>query len=196
MTDPGSINQAATCTERIARVIEDTYGDLEQNLDEISNFVERYVRDIKAEETLKSKDHAVDSMYDLTPKTHKPKGKHLIHVTLPIGPIGADDYLHRAYKMHKIDYMCFRTTKKGKVVPTNYLDQRKNKFIIRYDNPYFGNGRTYESDVLLGATKQEIMEFANRAIHAIEDYHHIFIEGLRFEERRGDVLVFDLVTGS
>ena len=45
-------------------------------------------------------------------------------------------------------------------------------------------------------TKQEIMEIANRAIHAIEDYHHIFIEGLRFEERRGDVLVFDLVTGS
>lgn len=197
MTDQYSISNFYTCTERIARVLEDHFKDITvQDMEPINNFVEKYIGHVKQEVEIKQKDHAVDSMYDLSPKKFLKVNADRIHFMLPVGPVGADDYLHREFKMHKKDYICFRTTKAGKIVHTNPLDQRRQPFVIQYHHAYFGNDKTYKSHRLLGASKQEIMDIANEAIHVTENYHHVFVEAIRFEETRDGVHYFSLVTGS
>lgn len=197
--DTSTINQFYTCTERIARVLEDSFNDIEtiEDMEPINTFVENYLKDSRLSVKIKLKDHGIDSMYDLSPKRHNPVNTDMIHISLPVGPVGADDYLQRAYKVHKRNMMCIRTTKAGKITPTNPLDQRRDRFVFQYGPGYFGNGKTYESPVLLEATKQDIMKYFNQSIHYIENYHHVFLEGLTYSKTRKDgVHILTFITGS
>ena len=197
--DTSTINQFYTCTERIARVLEDSFDGVKniQDMEPINTFVENYIKNSKYEKEIKEKQHGIDSMYDLSPKRHDPIGTDKIHMTLPEGPIGADDYLQRAYKVHKRNMLCLRTTKTGKITPTNPLDQRRDRFVLQYGPGYFGNGKTYESPVLLEATKQDIMKYFNQSIHYVEDYHHVFLEAVTYRKTREDgVHILTFITGS
>jgi hypothetical protein len=53
-----------------------------------------------------------------------------------------------------------------------------------------------EGEVLTNPSWFEVWKAADRAIRLSDDLHHIFFEGARFNRFEGDVMVFNINTGS
>ncbi len=96
-----------------------------------------------------------------------------------------------------VTYSAFRTTKGG--LPIDNLDKiavrGKVVFVARND-PFWGEGANYESDVVSSPTWLDVVILANDMIATTGDRQHSFLEGLEIVLRRDNVKYLNFVMGS
>jgi hypothetical protein len=86
-------------------------------------------------------------------------------------------------------------------VPIDNLDQVavEGKVVFKQEHdPYWGEGKNYESPILENPTWLELTVHANRMMTTTNDLHHVFLEGVEFtgKVQDGSVAVYQFSTGS
>lgn len=62
--------------------------------------------------------------------------------------------------------------------------------------PYFSNGQEWRSEVLTDVTWRQALILANESMHAVDDLHHVYFEGIEIIEQVDDVKIYGFVMGS
>jgi hypothetical protein len=199
----GSVEKFYECTEKIASIIEEYYsGEIDkiEDMSEINEFLENYTSSHKVQRQEDNEILAVDSMFDLTPKTFEQTGKHLIHITIPTNgqqPLRGEKLDQLNYELKKADVLCVRVKRSGGLTICKEDNEKKSQFYFRYQSPYFGNGKTYRSNIRNKSTLDDVMKCFNNAIHLTLDKHHVFLEGVCYAGTDSTgVHCFDFITGS
>jgi len=68
--------------------------------------------------------------------------------------------------------------------------------IVYMDTTDYWSTTPYESPVLINPTWYAILKCARDGIVVTGDYHHIYLEAIRFVEKKDDVLIYRLSFGS
>ena len=69
------------------------------------------------------------------------------------------------------------------------------KFIQNYD-PFWGDGKDYESNVIVNPTWMKVAQIAEEMIGVTKDRQHHFLEGVTYLRSEGDVSIYELDMGS
>jgi len=209
------------CTEEIATVL-DTYFGREHgpvsDMSEINRLVEEYVHgwgitarcygaDEVSRETQQEKEaeteepwsKAINSMYNLD-LDGNPINENVVSVTLPdvaerTGDI--EDVTGYTVKNLKIKSNGLGGLEPSRRIMTHegYIHEG-DKFQLKYDSPYFGNGKVYMSSILDSVNLEEVLVFMNEAMKVTGDYHHCFVENLTYGETVNDIHILNIQTGS
>ena len=197
-----SVREFYDCTEEIASVLDKYFGREHgpvNDMSDINTFVEEYVNgwgisarsygdEDKSRETQQEKleevkepwSKAINSMYDLDDNC-QPVGDDCVTVTLPDGgdevPGALEDVTHYSVKclsIKSIDALGGLTVSDDSVTG--------DEFQLVYDSPYFGNDKTYASPAFKSINLEQVLECMNEAMKVTQDYHHCFVENLRYRE--------------
>ena len=209
-----SIKEFYQCTEEIAEVLDKYYGRSEgpvEDMTHINTFVEEYVngwgidarccsskreeQQEKIEDLEEPWSKAINSMFDIDEEGRKVNGAH-VSVTLPDGsetvPGALEDVTHYVVKHLEI-----KSNGQGGLTAQGKMDRPAEPFQLKYDSPYFGNDEVYTSDVYTSINLEQVLECMNEAMKATQDYHHCFVENLRYREtNNGSVHILEIITGS
>ena len=196
-----SVSDFYKCTEEIAEVLDKYFGREHgpvSDMSDINTFIEEYANgwgitarsygaDEVSRETQQEKEaetaepwsKAINSMYDLDEDGNKVNGAH-VSVTLPDGgetvPGALEDVTHSVVKCLSI-----KSNDQGGLT-TSDDSVTGDKFQLKYESPYFGNEEVYFSGVLKSVNLEQVLVFMNEAMKVTQDYHHCFVENLRYVE--------------
>ena len=133
----------------------------------------------KLEELQEPWSKATNSMFSLDENCEPVNDDH-VTVTLPDGGDevqGAlEDVTHYSVKCLSI-----KTNGKGGLT-TSDDSVTGDEFQLTYNSPYFGNDKTYASPAMKSITLEKVLECMNEAMKVTQDYHHCFVENLRYTE--------------
>ena len=218
-----SVKEFYDCAEEVAEVLDKYFGRQHgpvNDMSDINTFVEEYVNgwgisarsygdDDVSRETQQSKQEdleepyskAINSMFDLD-SDGKVINDDVVSVTLPDSEkdSGSDpaDVTHYSVK-------CLSIKSNGQEGLTVSDDSvTGNKFQLKYDSPYFGNDKVYMSGILQSLNLEQVLVFMNEAMKVTQDYHHCFVENLRYVETdwehdadvENGVHILEIITGS
>ena len=211
-----SVKEFYDCTEEIAEVLDKYFGRQHgpvSDMSDINTFVEEYVNgwgiiarsygaDDVSRETQQSKQEdleepwskAINSMYDLDEDGNKVNDAH-VSVTLPDGseevPGALEDVTHYVVK-----YLSIKNNGQGGLTAQGKMGRPEERFQLKYDSPFFGNGNTYLSEVYTGINLEFVLAEMNKAMKVTDDYHHCFVENLCYEDTVDGVHILKILTGS
>ena len=99
----------------------------------------------------------------------------------------------------RVIYSAYKTDKDD--VPINNLNEiaaTGKVVLIAPRNEFYGgkDSRSYKSPVLENPTWLQVCVYANEMITTTKDKHHVFLEGLDYKKKEGDVKVFEFCMGS
>ena len=212
-----NIKEFYDCTEEIASVLDKYFGRQHgpvNDMSDINTFVEEYVNgwgisarsygaDDVSRETQQSKQEdleepwskAINSMYDLDDEGAVVDDT-VVSVTLPDGsetvPGALEDVTHYVVKC-----LTVKSNGQGGLTANGKMDRPLDNFQLKYDSPYFGNDEVYMSGVLTTLDLEQVLVFINEAMKVTQDYHHCFVENLRYVETdENGVHILEIITGS
>ena len=212
-----SVKEFYDCTEEIAEVLDKYFGRQHgpvNDMSDINTFVEEYVNgwgisarsygaDDVSRETQQSKQEdleepwskAINSMYDLDDEGAVVDDT-VVSVTLPDGgdevPGALEDVTH-----YSVKHLSIKSNGQGGLTAQGKMDRPGEPFQLKYDSPYFGNDEVYMSDVYTSINLDQALECMNEAMKVTQDYHHCFVENLRYREtNNGSVHILEIITGS
>ncbi len=96
-----------------------------------------------------------------------------------------------------VTYCVFKKTKGG--LPIDNLDKiavRGKVVFVAKNDPFWGEGTNYESDVVSSPTWLDVAVLANYMIATTGDRQHSFLEGIEIVLRRGPVKYLNFIMGS
>ena len=193
-----SVREFYDCAEEIAEVLDKYFGRQHgpvNDMSDINTFVEEYVngwgisarsygadevsretQQEKQEEAKEPYSKAINSMFDLD-SDGKVVNDNVVSVTLPDGIAGGDSVSQYTSKN-----LAIQDNGLGGLEPVRIRGGTGDEFLIKYDSPYFGNDKVYTSCILTSVNLENVLEFMNEAMKVTQDYHHCFVENLRWRE--------------
>tara|TARA_Y100000310_G_C20614408_1_gene779833 strand:- start:369 stop:1049 length:681 start_codon:yes stop_codon:yes gene_type:complete len=196
-----SVKEFYDCTEEIAEVLDKYFGREHgpvNDMSDINTFVEEYAngwgisarsygedevsrenQQEKQEELQEPYSRAINSMFDLDDEGAIVDDT-VLSVTLPDGsettPGALEDVTHYSVKCLSI-----KSNDQGGLT-TSDDSVTGDEFQLVYNSPYFGNDKTYASPAMKSITLEKVLECMNEAMKVTQDYHHCFVENLRYTE--------------
>ena len=197
-----SVSDFYKCTEEIAEVLDKYFGREHgpvSDMSDINTFIEEYANgwgitarsygaeDLSREtqqekeaETAEPWSKAINSMYDLDDEGAIVDDT-VVSVTLPDGseevPGALEDVTHYYAKC-----LTIKSNGQGGLTANGKMDRPEEEFQLVYDSPYFGNDKTYASRAFKSINLEQVLECMNEAMKVTQDYHHCFVENLRYRE--------------
>ena len=211
-----SIKEFYDCAEEVAEVLDKYFGRQHgpvNDMSDINTFVEEYVngwgssarsygadevsretQQDKQEELQEPYSKAINSMFDLD-GDGKIINDNRVTVTLP-DEVDADSGDIERVCDYSTGCLSIKSNNSGGL--TISADSvTGDYFQLKYDSAYFGNGKVYISRILKAIDLEQVLECMNEAMKVTQDYHHCFVENLRYRETdESEVHILEIITGS
>ena len=196
-----SIKEFYDCTEEIAEVLDKYFGQQHgpvNDMSDINTFVEEYVngwgisarsyganevsretQQDKQEELQEPYSKAINSMFDLD-DDGKVINDDVVSVTLPDWGSACTPSLEDV-TCYSVKCLSIKSNGKGGLTVSDD-SVTGDEFQLVYNSPYFGNDKIYASGPLKSIDLEQVLVFMNEAMKVTQDYHHCFVENLRYRE--------------